>query len=304
MKIHSICVIKDESDIIEQTLISAVKWSDFIYVLDNGSTDGTWEKVLTLSQEYQQIIPYKQDNCAHHQALGADVFHHYLANSLPGDWWCRLDADEIYIDDPRHFLAEIPQQYQAVWAASFQYFFTDKDLEIYNQQPSIYDDAVPVEKKCHYYLNNWSEARFFRYDHNLVWDKDQGWPYFGAIYPFRIRLKHYQYRSPQQIQKRISVRLLARARGSQNFIHESQVEVVNKIHKQDASVTNLQLSGDEWKAKIKPAAQLDYDNNDGVYVLREDLMPNVPVGNPLLINKMRIMKRYFRRLKELVTVSK
>ncbi|MBD2363319.1 glycosyltransferase family 2 protein [Anabaena minutissima FACHB-250] len=304
MKIHSICVVKDEADIIEQTLTSAIIWSDFIYVLDNGSTDGTWEKILNLSQKHQQIIPYKQDDCTYHHGLSADLFHHYRANSSVGDWWCRLDADEIYIDNPRSFLGEIPGQYQAVWAASFQYFFTDKDLEIYSQQPSIYDDEIPVEQKCHYYLNNWSEARFFRYDQDLVWDKDQGWPYFGAIYPFRIRLKHYQHRSPQQIQKRISIRLLARARGSQNFKHESQLMVGTHSHSQGASMTNLQLSGDEWQAKIKTAAKLDYDSNDGVYVLREDLMPKVPSGNPMLINKMRIMKRYFRRLKKLVSSGK
>lgn len=51
MKIHSICLVKNESDIIAQTLKAAVNWSDFIYVYDNGSTDGTWEKVISLSEK-------------------------------------------------------------------------------------------------------------------------------------------------------------------------------------------------------------------------------------------------------------
>ena len=48
MKIHSICMVKNEADIIEQTIKAAAKWSDFIYIFDNGSTDGSWEKVLEL----------------------------------------------------------------------------------------------------------------------------------------------------------------------------------------------------------------------------------------------------------------
>lgn len=50
MKIHCVCVVKDEVDVIEQTLKAASQWSDFIYVLDNGSCDHTWEKVLNISQ--------------------------------------------------------------------------------------------------------------------------------------------------------------------------------------------------------------------------------------------------------------
>ena len=50
MKIHGLCVVKNEADIIEQTLRSAATWCDWIYVLDNGSSDGTWEKVQRLAR--------------------------------------------------------------------------------------------------------------------------------------------------------------------------------------------------------------------------------------------------------------
>ncbi|AFY50749.1 glycosyl transferase [Nostoc sp. PCC 7524] len=307
MKIHSMCIVKNESDIIEQTLKAAIKWSDFIYVLDNGSTDGSWEKVLNLAEAYKQIIPYKQDDCPFNLALFAEIFYHYRSNTSDGDWWCRLDADEIYIDDPRTFLSQVHQKYQAVWNASITYYFTDKDLELYNQDPSLYADDVPVEEKFRYYFNRWSEARFFRYDRNLVWDRDQSWPYFGAVYPVRIRLKHYQYRSPEQIQKRINTRILARQRGSDRFKHEVKRTLESdaaNLQKKAASAIAIQLSGDEWKGRIQEASQFNYDNQDGNYVLNEDLMPKLPSVHPTIANRMRILKRYARALKKLIAPNR
>lgn len=291
MKIHSICMVKNESDIIEQTIKAAINWSDFIYIFDNGSTDGSWEKVLELAKNCEQVIPYKQDNCTYHNGLRAEVFKHFQATSSEGDWWCQLDADEIYIDNPRIFLAKIPDKYQYVWAASFQYYFTDIDLEKYNQDPSFYADNIPVQQKCRYYKNEWSEARFFRYDRKLIWDSNLRWPYTGAVYPIRIWLKHYQYRSPQQIQNRLKVRLRARAEGSTSFRHEAKVKTANNHPK-----SLQQFSGNEWQEKIVKASELNYDAGDNKYVVREDLMPKLPLlFPPILLNKTRIMKKYINR---------
>lgn len=152
MKIHGICLVKNEVDVVRQSLTTAAQWCDFIYVFDNGSTDGTWEKVLSLADSYPQIIPYKQDDKPFDDGLRGEPFNHYRRNSVRGDWWCRVDADELYIDDPRTFLAALPARYQAVWAASFQYYFTDQDVLLYNQNPALYGDDVPVEEKCRYYI--------------------------------------------------------------------------------------------------------------------------------------------------------
>ena len=296
MQIHSICLVKNEADIIEQTLKAGIDWSDFIYVFDNGSSDGTWEKVLDLSQEYKQIVPYKQSDCLFSDGLRGEVFHYYRSKMHVGDWWCRLDADEIYIDNPRTFLAEIPRKYQAVWNASFQYYFTDKDLERYRQDPSLYADEVPVELKCRYYLNNWSETRFVRCDRNLSWDKNSAWPYYGAVYPQRIRLKHYQYRSPQQIQKRLKARLGARSKGSDAFVHEVQTNWAKTIsvNSSPISASNRGILPNQelWQERIVDASQLNYDFHDGKYITQNDLMPALPSLPPAIVNSFRQLKKY------------
>jgi hypothetical protein len=42
-EIHALSIVKKEVDILQDTLIAAVQWCDHIYVLHNGSNDGTWE---------------------------------------------------------------------------------------------------------------------------------------------------------------------------------------------------------------------------------------------------------------------
>jgi len=268
MKIRAVCIVKNESDIIEQTLIAASKWCDFIYCFDNGSTDGTWEKILDISAQFQQVIPYKQEDCPFRGSLGSEIFNHFRASSVEEDWWCRLDADEIYIDDPLQFLSLVPQKYKVVVSAVFNYFFTDKDLAIYEHNQFAYVDEIPVEKKCCYYINNWSEVRFYRYRKDLVWNDDGSHypsPLQGDAYPIRIRVKNFQYRSPQQIDKRIAAR-----RGNVlSFPHEIQAYWKSP----ESQISNI--SQQTWKDRIIEASRLYYDAGDGNYVLRPDLMPDL-----------------------------
>lgn len=305
MKIHAMCLIKNECDIIAQCLKAAAEWCDSIYVFDNGSTDGTWETVLALSKDYKQIIPYKQDGCPFRDSLRGEIFNHFRENSSRGDWWCRLDADEFYVDNPRVFLAKIPKKYQVVWSASLQYYFTDKDLERYRQDPSLYADDVPVEQKCRYYTNNWSEVRFFKYHEKLIWDQDGEWSQNSINpYPIRIRLKHFQYRSPQQIQQRLEIRREAIIEGSGKFRHEVSLnwkarmmrdttlpatpEVLESIAEASRIIESYQLAHKDkypinkdlmpsplWEDRVVEASNLDYDAHNGKYSIREDLMPKI-----------------------------
>lgn len=296
MKIHAICLVKNEADIIAQTLARAAEWCDHIYVVDNGSDDSTWEEVAAVSQKHSCIIAHKRDFRPYNNGMRGEVFHEFRSNSKPGDWWCRLDADEIYIDNPREFLRDIPSLYQSIWSASFQYYFTDKDLKAYLEDASLYADDLPVEIKCRYYLNNWSETRFFREDKKIVWDTNRGWPYLGTIYPKRIRLKHYQYRSPQQIQSRTVLRLKAHQKNPQSFLHEAQKALDKSTHSlpNEPNKGGVSDSGNElWKTRIVQASELNYDYLINSYQTREDIMPPLPQARiPMLANRFRYLRKY------------
>ena len=265
MNIHGLCVVKNEEDVIEQSLRAAARWCHAIYVLDNGSDDGTWERVQDLAQELPQVVPYQQDFRPFNSGIREDILRRYAADAQPDDWWCILDADEFYVDDPLAFLLRVPRRYQAVWKQELSYFFTEEDLAAYHRDPSRYAEAVPVEERLRYYRADWSEMRFFRHSSTaggsrIPWDESR-------VYPERIRVKHFQYRSPDQIQKRLHTRREAMERGS--FPHEKRANWTPGAI--GASIILGPATGDQiperWQERVVPTAGLHYDARDGSYAV-------------------------------------
>lgn len=216
MAIHAICLIKNEADIIAQTLAAASEWADRIYVLDNGSEDGTWELVNEAARTNSTVVPYRQDPSAFCDSIRDWVFAHYRDLARRGDWWCKLDADEFYVEDPRKFLAGVPHHYNAVWLSAYNFLFTEKDHASYLADPGSYDGSRPWGEVLHHYVPaGYSEARFIRHWWGLDHLPPRNW---GPIYPEPIRIRQYMYRSPEQITRRILTRQPSIERGE--FAHE------------------------------------------------------------------------------------
>jgi Glycosyl transferase family 2 len=292
MLFHGMSLVKNESDVIEQSLVAAATWADFIYVYDNASDDGTWEIVCDLAATHPQIVPYKQDATPYRQSLRGELFERY--RGAPGDWWGILDADEFYIDDPRRFLTAVPERFGEIWSASFEYYFTDVDAARYEEDPAAYADDVPVGDKCRHYINNWSEPRFFRDTERVEWDKG-GWPEgLGPAYPERIRLKHYQYRSPQQIQRRIDSRRGALERGS--FMHEmlpNWRQAILRPLDVDFAAADPAYAPTTWRDRVVEASLLTQDRGD--YVVDEVALPPIPRARPAWVTALRAGGRRAKR---------
>jgi Glycosyl transferase family 2 len=289
MKIHALCIVKNEADVLQEALNAALYWCDHIYIFDNGSNDGTWELVKELAKQHLQIVPYKQDDVLFSSALRADIFNAFRMNADPQDWWCRLDADEFYIDDPRLFLGKIPDRFQTVWSASLNYHFTDRDATSYREDPVKFF-ATPVQERLRYYLNNWGELRFFRHSDKIIWTRTEDYGGFPGVmftapaYPVRIWLKHYQYRSPDQIERRLRTRRPA-MEASTGFLHEVTPNWRAAIAtKRDAPLAfenaRPEFAGACWEERVVSAASLNYDAFDRRYVINENLMPEFPVRLP------------------------
>ena len=96
-------LVKNEADIVKSVILDAKKWADKIFIMDNGSTDGTWEIIQSLADDI--VVPWKQDFRPYSNGLRADVFNEFRHEANDGDWWCfKLDADEFYYDNPKDFL--------------------------------------------------------------------------------------------------------------------------------------------------------------------------------------------------------
>jgi glycosyltransferase involved in cell wall biosynthesis len=296
VRIRGLCLVRDEADIIRQTLVAASEWCDAVYVLDNGSDDGTWELVHALAEELPIVVPHARDPRPYTPALRGELFRAHQHEAASGDWWCILDADEQYIDHPRAFLAGIPRRYGQVWSASFEYYFTDLDVARYREDPTRYGDDVPVEEKCRYYINNWSERRFFRHTPRLQW-KDDDWPEpLGHVFRKRIRLKHFQYRSPQQIQRRIDTRRAALGYG--RFLHEglpNWAEAMIDPAQAAFARSDSSFAPSSWTERVLDHRLLLEDTGEGGYEIDEPQLTPIPRPWPGWARRLRRLARGLHR---------
>lgn len=242
MRILGLCLVKNEADIIRMSLRESLHWCDRIFVFDNGSTDATWDYVQEAARSDARVVPFKQDGKPFDDALRAEIFAAFRHEAAEGDWWSRLDADEFYVDEPRAFLAAVPHAHHVVWGSWLQYFLTTEDLARFSPADEQSPPEMTPELLPRYYQAKGGEARFFRHRKGLVWNGG-AWPtHLGLVEPRRIRVKHFQYRSPAQIQRRLDTRRAAAAAGWQHFAHSTQ---------------------ESWRDKVADATRLTLDRGDG-----------------------------------------
>ena len=227
MKIYAICLVKNEDDIIGQSLTYATRYCDKIFIIDNGSTDRTWEIVQSLAGQYPQIVPFVQtlerfDNGL--RWLAYDAHHQELTDS---DWWMILDGDEFLAEDPRPVIQEAMKKHADVIATSqIQFYYTDKDYEAWVAGKD--NRYLPIFARRRYYRIDHRESRFFRNQSSGTWETSflrrqlpmPPWLRSAASNDPRLALtsrigkklrrrilnRHYQYRDPEQIEKRLKLR--------------------------------------------------------------------------------------------------
>ena len=219
-KIYSLLLVKNEADIIRASLLAAIEWSDKVIVIDNGSEDGTWEIVQDLSLKHPQIVAFMQYTGGFHIGLRAKAFRAFRHELTHNDWWCvRLDADEFFCEDPRTFLANVPPRYNTIKKESTDYILTKEDIDTHTFTG---DFSIDRQYITHYLPEKRKERRFMRHRPWLVWCEKWRYPHpIGRTYKQCIAVDHYQYRSPQQMEKRFRTRKQAKQEGCGSFLHEN-----------------------------------------------------------------------------------
>jgi glycosyltransferase involved in cell wall biosynthesis len=261
MKVFSLLVAKDEADIVSETIRAALTWSEAVCVLDNASSDGTWEAVIDLARETGRVFPYLRTDEEFFDGIRARLYNAYRHLAGPGDWWCRLDADEFYVDDPRDILATVASEHNAVYGSMFKYYFTGADAATYRADPATWL-AEPVRQRLRWYRNDWSELRFHRHLPRARWVTTP-WPEVAAVpYNQRIRLRHYQYRSPDQIVHRLLIR-----RSVDTFAHERA---------RWAIFPHEPTPEEPWLERTADESLLDHDDGRSPLIERPELIGPLP----------------------------
>lgn len=240
MKLNAICMVKNEGDVIEETLLNAKQFCHRIYVFDNGSDDGTWETVQRLANTYEEIEVAFHSYEEFKNQLRNRVYNKYNHLYSDKDWWYILDADEMLTEDPKPRLekaAKKGKDAMHVWQA--QFYFTDKDQEKYHME----DLSQPTTERRRYYRINWREVRFFTNNPNEKWSENITGripPHCGKFYQDSPICRHYAQRTPEQIIARNQMRI----NNPYSFFH----------------IKNKQT--ESW---IKKADDMFYYNNDGKF---------------------------------------
>ena len=234
-KIYSLLLVKNEADVIEASLTDACRWSDKIIVIDNGSTDGTWERVQSLAKQYKQIVPWLRYEGPFHIGLRARAFKAFRHEMTCKDWWCvRLDADEFYSGDVRRFLESLSRRFRVVKKQSVDYVLTCEDIE---NIPFSGNFAKDRKHFTHFLPDKRKERRFVRHSPFLVWSERWRYPHpLGRVADKEIAVEHYQYRSPEQMEKRFATRQKAKQDGCGTFQHEQGASW------KDYLITNAELA--------------------------------------------------------------
>ncbi len=263
MRIFCITVVKNEADVIGQTIEHARHWSDGIFVADNGSDDGTADVVRVLSERHDNIHFLGVFDVAFTDAIRGEIFAHVPDVSRTGDWWCRLDGDEFYIDDPRQFIAALPDDVDSIWGGCYQFYFTDLDYLRYCEDP-IGFEQMPVMDRLRHYQGNRAEMKFVKHTPYFHWPTDQPWPVYTLNPADRyIRFRHYQHRSRAQIEKRLGIRLGVLHRTNATVVPH----VVNNPQTRELQLRigldpDLPMESSDFRVVIKDHRKLDYLSDD------------------------------------------
>jgi glycosyltransferase involved in cell wall biosynthesis len=260
-RIHAICLVKNEDDVIAETLRYASTFCHKIYVFDNGSTDNSWQEVEKAASDNDVVIPFRHEAVPFYEGLRAQVFNAVCDRFDVGDWVYVLDADEFLAADP-HVAIGRAEKEGAQQIDTLQYNFHFSDLDWQNYQKGLESRSQPITERRRYYCFTNIEQRLFRISTDTVWPEhmDADNPN-GYLRPqgvkklkkctYRLPNCHYQYRDPEQIQARIETRRAARKVNEFNFRHYQPLD------------TNM-----DWQQYIKSSEELNYYHNDGVFKIR------------------------------------
>jgi len=204
-------LLRDEADVIGQCFDALLQWVDGLYILDLGSTDGTWDIVQDYAKRDKRIVPFEHAPILYNDNLRSYIFHHFRDRFDPGDWVMKIDADEFYHVAPPTFVRERLRPHES--AVHLQWYFfrlTQQEVADYEsgRVDVMQDRHRPIEDRRRFYkISEYAEPRMFRYRPAMQWTEENSFPFnAGFVARERIPIRHYPHRDPLQMEARFQLR--------------------------------------------------------------------------------------------------
>lgn len=210
---HGLMLVRNEADILPESIAHYLTWLDGLYVFDLGSTDGTWELLNRMARSERRLVLHDSRPILFQEGLRALLFEKYRSNFNDGDWIIKADADEFYDIPARVFQERYLRPIESCVYLQWLYFrLTSIEVAQYESGAvSIADDRRRsiADRRRYYKLPDHAEPRMFRYRHSMQWSEKHAFPYnAGYVARARIPVRHYPHRDPEQMASRYRLRSL------------------------------------------------------------------------------------------------
>jgi len=206
LRLVGITTVRNEGDIIAQSLRHAARAYDLILVVDAGSWDDTVARVQEVSAEHPHVVLLGTVPGGYAESIRRHVFARFARRLPPHSWWGIVDADEFAADDLREVVATAHRERaDQVRFAMAQFYITRREAA--EGRATAADRHLPIHARRRAYVMDQSWRRLFRNLPWLRWNTDTSWPerlvHWGSR---RLEIRHYQYRDLEQIRLRIETR--------------------------------------------------------------------------------------------------
>lgn len=210
-RFHALLPVRDEADIIGQSLRHMLTWADAIYVFDTGSVDDTWEIVQDLARKDRRVIPLKKEAVLFSDpGVRGWMFHQTRKHMCGGDWFLRVDADEFYHVPPPEFVKyRLCKQETIVWRQYYDFRLTASEVKAWEDgKETKADRQRPIEERRQWFTaSEYSEPRMCRYRESMQWPTTHSFPVnAGFVARERLPIRHYPHRDPEQLRRRARLR--------------------------------------------------------------------------------------------------
>ena len=192
--VAAVTMVKDEADVVEQTVGRMLAQVDRVYALDNGSMDGTSEILDRLG-----VMVLEDPELGYYQAKKLSA----LADDVRRDgaeWVIPFDADELWMCDGRiaDLLEGLPDDAMVAEATVFDHVATAHDIGDDPVERMVYRRADPVPLR---------KVACRAVEGLEIHQGNHGANFPDVRYPLRVtgelEVRHFPYRSPEQFIRKV-----------------------------------------------------------------------------------------------------
>jgi len=196
MRLYGFMVVRNESDVVLESVLHNLRHLDAIAVTDNGSDDGTWDILQVLAREDNRVHLFRDTAPFSHRVFhrGALAVRRIGYNRRRGDWAVQCDCDEMHESDVR-MVCEASADCDLIYGHKWQFtLLPDTPAEGPARERLRWYHPVPHIEHRAYRNPRWFFVRDVARRYGLRTSK------------LHLDMAHYQYRSPEQVKSRLETR--------------------------------------------------------------------------------------------------